>query len=260
MKKYLFILTSISLLTFFSCKGKDSELIKTNSGLQYIDLVEGDGEMPAKGDKVEVHYTGTLEDGTKFDSSLDRNSPFTFTLGVGQVIKGWDEGLATIKIGGKRKLVIPPELGYGSRETGKIPANSVLIFEVELLNIVKAFKDTDFDLPGREVLTDSGIRMIIHKEGSGSNPEKGQTVKVHFTLMLEDASRIQSTHDRGMPLEFQVGLGKVIKGWDESLMLMKKGTKSTVIIPSDLGYGDKQIGPIPANSILIFEIELVDFN
>ena len=235
-------------------------LINTDSGLQYMDLVLGDGETPNKGDKIEVHYTGTLEDGTKFDSSLDRDRPFTFTLGVGQVIKGWDEGLATMKIGGKRKLVIPSELGYGSRATGKIPANSVLIFEVELLNVVKAFKDSDFDLPGREVLTDSGIRMIVHKEGSGVTPKKGQTVKVHYTLILENAERIQSTHDRGKPFEFQVGEGKVIKGWDESLMLMKKGAKNTVIVPPELGYGERQLGPIPSNSILIFEIELVDFN
>ncbi|SVE34874.1 uncharacterized protein METZ01_LOCUS487728, partial [marine metagenome] len=196
MKIYLFILVSICSLIFFGCESKP-EVIKTDSGLQYIDLVIGDGEMPNKGDKVEVHYTGTLEDGTKFDSSLDRNKSFSFTLGAGQVIKGWDEGLATMKIGGKRKLIIPPELGYGSRATGTIPANSVLTFEVELLNVVKAFKDSDFDLPGREVLTDSGIRMIIHKEGSGVTPNKGQTVQVHYTLILENTDRIQSTHDRG---------------------------------------------------------------
>ena len=107
----------------------------TPSGLQYRDLVEGTGATPQAGQTVVVHYTGTLENGKKFDSSLDRNSPFQFRLGAGQVIKGWDEGLATMKVGGKRQLVIPPDLGYGNRAVGPIPAGSTLLFDVELLRI-----------------------------------------------------------------------------------------------------------------------------
>ena len=110
--------------------------VTTDSGLKYIDNKTGDGEYPNVGDKVVVHYTGTLEDGTKFDSSSDRGQPFEFTIGVGQVIKGWDEGVISMKIGGKRKLIIPPELAYGSRGAGRvIPPNATLIFEVELLDI-----------------------------------------------------------------------------------------------------------------------------
>lgn len=108
---------------------------KTETGLLYKDLVQGKGEMPQTGQKVVVHYTGTLEDGTKFDSSVDRKKPFEFVFGTGQVIKGWDQGLATMKTGGKRMLVIPPDLAYGNRAAGKIPPNSTLIFEVELLEI-----------------------------------------------------------------------------------------------------------------------------
>lgn len=107
----------------------------TPSGLQYIDLVEGDGESPKLGQQVKVHYTGTLEDGTKFDSSVDSGRPFEFPIGVGRVIKGWDEGVMTMKVGGKRKLVIPAELGYGSRGIGPIPPNATLIFDVELLDV-----------------------------------------------------------------------------------------------------------------------------
>jgi peptidylprolyl isomerase len=108
----------------------------TASGLKYIDVVEGDGASPTKGKKVTVHYTGTLEDGTKFDSSKDRNSPFSFTIGVGQVIEGWDEGVATMKVGGQRTLIVPPELGYGqSGAGGVIPPNATLIFDVELLKV-----------------------------------------------------------------------------------------------------------------------------
>lgn len=115
-------------------KGEDS-MIKTASGLQYIDIEEGTGSSPAKGQTCVVHYHGTLLDGTVFDSSKERGQPFEFQIGEGRVIKGWDEGVMTMKIGGKRKLVVPPDLAYGPRQMGKIPANSTLVFEVELLDI-----------------------------------------------------------------------------------------------------------------------------
>ncbi|MDX2230025.1 MAG: FKBP-type peptidyl-prolyl cis-trans isomerase [Leptolyngbyaceae cyanobacterium bins.349] len=107
--------------------------VTTPSGLKYLDMVEGSGETPQAGQTVTVHYTGTLENGSKFDSSRDRGTPFKFKLGAGQVIKGWDEGIASMKVGGRRQLVIPPTLGYGSRGVGPIPPDSTLIFDVELL-------------------------------------------------------------------------------------------------------------------------------
>ena len=110
--------------------------ITTPSGLKYIDEVEGAGESPKPGQMVTVHYTGTLEDGTKFDSSLDRGAPYTFQIGVGRVIRGWDEGVMSMKVGGKRRLIIPPDLGYGARGAGGlIPPNATLFFEVELLGV-----------------------------------------------------------------------------------------------------------------------------
>jgi peptidylprolyl isomerase len=108
----------------------------TESGLQYIDIEVGTGDTPQPGQTVEVHYTGWLADGTKFDSSLDRGQPFSFPIGTGQVIDGWDEGVASMKVGGKRRLIIPPELAYGEAGyPGVIPANAELIFDVELLAI-----------------------------------------------------------------------------------------------------------------------------
>jgi len=110
----------------------------TPSGLEYTDVTEGQGAVAKAGDRVEVHYTGTFPDGRKFDSSKDRNRPFGFQLGAGQVIKGWDEGVAGMKVGGTRTLVIPPDLGYGSRGAGGvIPPDATLHFEVELLGIGK---------------------------------------------------------------------------------------------------------------------------
>ena len=119
---------------WYSTKGNAGE-VTTASGLKYIDQVVGNGKSPSPGDRIKVHYTGTLKDGTKFDSSVDRNQPFEFVVGVVQVIKGWDEGLSTMKIGGKRKLIIPPNLGYGASGTPRIPPNSTLFFDVELLSI-----------------------------------------------------------------------------------------------------------------------------
>jgi len=115
---------------------KEQKEVTTASGLKYVDLKVGTGEEARAGDKVTVHYTGWLTDGTKFDSSVDRGQPFVFPLGARRVIRGWDEGVAGMKVGGKRKLTIPPDLGYGARGAGNvIPPNATLVFDVELLKV-----------------------------------------------------------------------------------------------------------------------------
>lgn len=127
------IITFAVMLIAVSCSKEKQTM---SNGLVIEDLKIGDGQEVEKFNIVTVNYTGLLENGTKFDSSLNPGrTPFRFTVGAGQVIKGWDEGLIGMKIGGKRKLTIPPELGYGSRDNGPIPANSTLIFEIDLLTI-----------------------------------------------------------------------------------------------------------------------------
>jgi peptidylprolyl isomerase len=128
-------------LVYFLTRGKgksnpgNGNEVTTASGLKYVDLMEGTGETPKPGQTVVVNYTGTLEDGTKFDSSKDSGHPFSFTIGGNGAIKGFEEGIRTMKVGGKRKLIIPPKIGYGEQARPKIPANSTLIFEVELVGI-----------------------------------------------------------------------------------------------------------------------------
>ena len=113
-----------------------ADKIKTASGLEYVDEVVGEGASPTAGQKVTVHYTGTFPDGRKFDSSRDRSQPFVFTIGKGQVIKGWDEGVATMKVGGRRILTVPSNLAYGTSGAGNaIPPNATLLFDVELLGV-----------------------------------------------------------------------------------------------------------------------------
>ena len=115
-----------------------AKTVTTASGLKYVDVKVGSGASPVKGKQVKVHYTGTLENGKKFDSSVDRNEPFSFVIGVGQVIPGWDEGVMSMKVGGKRKLIIPSKLGYGAAGAGGvIPPNATLLFDVELLDVAK---------------------------------------------------------------------------------------------------------------------------
>jgi peptidylprolyl isomerase len=114
----------------------DEQVIQTATGLEYVEILEGTGAPPKPGDSVSVHYTGWLKSGQKFDSSHDRGQPLVFPLGRGRVIKGWDEGVASMKVGGKRKLIIPAHLGYGDRAAGGvIPPGATLIFEVELVGI-----------------------------------------------------------------------------------------------------------------------------
>ena len=264
MKKIMMLIiiaTLVSINLFSVPKGEEMSYTKTNSGLEYVITEHGRGVLATAGSRVKVHYTGKLEDGTKFDSSLDRNEPFTFELGAGMVIKGWDEGFLLLHVGDKATLKIPPHLGYGERGAGSaIPPNATLIFEVELLEIMPVVKIKEFDIKGKvRSKTESGLEYILVSEGTGIKAAAGNTVSVHYTGYLEDGTIFDSSVKRDQPFSFVLGMGRVIKGWDEGVALMKIGDKVRLIIPSELGYGERGAGGvIPPNTTLIFDIELLE--
>jgi peptidylprolyl isomerase len=224
-----------------------------SNGLKIIDLQEGNGDTVKRGDTVEVNYTGWLITGKQFDSSLDRGRPAQFKLGSGQVIPGWDQGVPGMKVGGKRKLIIPPELAYGSNgRPPAVPPNMALIFEIEVLRIVPP--------AGSRPQNPGGARVKIDdvKVGTGREAKTGDTVTVHYTGRLVTGGKFDSSVDRGEPFTFKLGRGQVIQGWEQGVPGMKVGGKRKLTIPPELAYGEQGRPPtIPPDATLLFEIELL---
>ena len=238
----------------------EADLETTDDGLQYYDLVEGDGDSPVEGGTVSTNFTIWVqeEDGNRFIVSSEDNGPIPFTVGsVDTVFPGWDEGVRTMKVGGKRLLIVPPELALGQQGGGDIPPDATLIMEIELVEAKEPVKMTEVD-PADYIETDSGLKYFDIVEGDGPSPEQGQLVTVHYTGWLEDGTKFDSSLDRGQPFNFPLGTGSVIAGWDEGVATMKVGGKRQLVIPSDLGYGDAGSGTIPPGATLIFDVELLE--
>jgi FKBP-type peptidyl-prolyl cis-trans isomerase len=257
----IFIIGGLILL-YAALSGDGERTVVLRSGLRYVETERGSGDQPHPGDAVVVHYTGRLQDGTVFDSSLERN-PFVFVLGSGEVIPGWDLGFATMREGGERKLIVPPDLGYGPDGTidGTIPPNATLEFEVELVEIQPL---------GQEITTDSGLRYIDLEPGrterrEAVSPEPGDEVVVHYTGEFEDGTRFADTQAAGQGYRFLLGSGSEIDGFEEGVSTMKVGGLRRLIVPPSLGYGDQaeqfefqgQLITIAPNTTLIFEVRLI---
>ncbi len=273
---------------------KEQGLVYATSpdGIYYSTEERGEGERPKSGQFVAVHYTGKFLSGEVFDSSVERLVPLVFQIGKEQVIKGWDKGIPLYKKGGSGTLYLEPKLAYGNRKIGPIPANSPLIFDIELLGVfdTKAEADVFIDQKKAEAAkiisakkkektaaerttmqayadkqglkkvktTPTGLMYVMEEKGTGVAALKGQTVSVHYKGSLLNGMTFDSSYNRGEPISFILGEGQVIQGWDEGVALLKVGGKATFLIPSALAYGERAVGPIPANSILRFDVELMD--
>ncbi len=238
----------------------EGETITTASGLQ-VELVKaGDGPALEEGQLVEVHYVGSLDDGTVFDSSRDRGESFVFPLGITGIIPGWNEGIALLRIGDQARLILPPELAYGSQGAGGvIPPDATLTFDVEVLAVRPGPPENPRAVDeGDYTETDSGLRYFDFVVGEGAMPAEGQTVVVNYTGWLPDGTLFDSSLNRGQTFAFILGAGQVIPGWDEGLATMQVGGERQLVIPSSLGYGPQGSGPIPPDATLIFEVELVE--
>jgi FKBP-type peptidyl-prolyl cis-trans isomerase len=214
-------------------------------------------------------------DGKKFDSNVDSSfhhtQPFQLEVGKGSVIKGWDEGLQLLNVGGKATLYIPSTLAYGATERGPIPANSILIFDVEILDLPdqdvvddKIIKEYIAKNNIKATRTESGLYYVITQKGLGPNAKPGKKVTMNYTGKLLDGTTFDSNVDPKFshvaPFTFQLGSGQVIKGWDEGVQLLNMGEHATFIIPSGLAYGPGGNHGIPPNAVLLFDVELVSID
>jgi FKBP-type peptidyl-prolyl cis-trans isomerase len=250
--------------------------MKTASGLYYTIEKEGEGDNAKKGEVVTANYTGKLLEGKTFDSNTDSAfhhvQPYGFTVGKG--IRGWDEGLQLMKKGSKAVFYIPSTLAYGPQDQKGIPANSILVFNVEALNIESpAAQGEKDDKLLQEYFTknnitptktQSGMYYVITRKGLGPMAKPGKKVTMNYTGKLMDGTVFDSNTDPSKghvsPFSFTLGVGQVIRGWDEGVQLLNMGAKATFYLPSGMAYGPQGNQGIPPNSNLIFDVEMLSID
>jgi peptidylprolyl isomerase len=208
-------------------------------------------------------FSDWQSDSTKLAQKLEdtwvTGKPYKFVLGNGSFIKGSDEGIEGMKVGGTRTMIIPARLAYGKNRMGPVPPNSNLKLSVELLNVTDKITASMWNVDTTKIKkTKDGLKYIIVKEGTGKTADSGNIVTVHYTGYLKDSTKFDSSVERDEPFSFTVGKHQVIQGWDEGIRFLNKGAKARLIIPPSLAYGNNAIGTIPPNSTLIFDIEVLD--
>jgi FKBP-type peptidyl-prolyl cis-trans isomerase len=240
---------------------EDKDLVRTPSGLKFIDLRVGDGVAATPRSIVKVKYWSWLEAGQFLDSTEMQGEPATFQLDrMKPGWTGWAEGVSSMKVGGKRKLIIPPHLAHGERGTDQIPPQATLIFEVELLECVTpppkpplpSLADFDF------VTTDSGLKYHDLELGHGNGVAEGAQVRFRYQAWDQDGRWWRGTLEGDQPVRSAVPNPRFVKGWSEGVLGMKRGGKRLMIIPPDLAFGNRPVPGLKPGATLVMEVELVD--
>ncbi len=259
---------------------------KLPSGVYVVIGKEGSGDFAKTGFEVSMNYEKQALNGKKYDSNLDSTfnhvAPFKANVGQRQLLSGWEEGLQKFKKGSKGQIFIPSKWAYGNNKFGvrpndTIPANTIMKIDVEVLDMVDLIAAAKLlvekqDSEIKEFLkannlnatrTNSGLYYVITNEGNGANAAPGDEVTMNYTGMFLDGKKFDSNIDSAFnhvsPFKFTLGRGQVIRGWDEGVALLKKGSKAKLILPSAIAYGANGTGGIPGNSVLQFDVELVEF-
>ncbi len=259
----------------------------TASGLYFIETLTGKGAKIDTGVWVKAHFNVSLVDGKKVFSTLERGEPMEFEYGKKFDTPGFEEGVSRMLKGGKAILVVPSQIAFGESGRGAmVPPYSTVIYDVEIIDVVsKADHDkieaakkkeegakletnkkqegdlmkkylVDHKITGKP--TASGLIYVEKVKGTGTKAAAGKKVKVHYTGTLLNGTKFDSSRDRNEPFEFTLGQGQVIKGWDEGIAMMNVGGKATLVIPSNIAYGERDMGQIPPYSTLVFDVELMD--
>ncbi|MCS7075423.1 MAG: FKBP-type peptidyl-prolyl cis-trans isomerase [Bacteroidia bacterium] len=253
---------------------KAGQTHKTASGLEIATLLEGTGDIPKIGDIVQVYYRLAIKDGKILASNQEKGNPPVFIkIGSGNYIKALDETLLLMKAGTRVNVTIPPSMGFGKASIDhEVPSNTTLMLELLLIdpnqtkkttdntsitnNTTPSSKPVEFD-ENKAIKSATGLKVLITQDGKGEKPNTGDSVYVHYRGTLENGNEFDSSYRRNQPFGFRIGTGQVIKGWDEGIAMLNEGAKAILKIPPQLAYGERAVGTIPANSTLIFEVELV---
>lgn len=271
----LFITLLFTIFTIVGCSNKN-DVVKKESGLMFVDDTVGTGNVAKKGEFISIHFRAWLikdstnifsdwsKDTTRTKSRLGDsysfNRPIKYILGPeGGFVKGSTEGIEGMKVGGTRTIIIPSKLAYGETGFRTIPPNSDIKLVVQLLNAHELTKVEPWEVDSTKYkTTKSGLKYIALKQGTGPMPDSGDVISLHYSGYLTNGKKFDSSVERGEPITYPFKIQPMIPGWQEGTAMMNKGSKYRLLIPSKLAYGERAMGQIPANSTLMFDVEMVD--
>ena len=228
--------------------------------LEIEDLIPGTGQTAQAGDFLTMHYVGVRQtDGGQFDASWDRGSTFAFTLGAGRVIQGWDQGIVGMQEGGRRLLSIPADLAYGTQSPSPdIPADSDLVFVVDLIDVATPPDVQNADAPVTELVVE------VLTEGTGTEIAAGMLLEVHYVLMAQETGEIfDSSWQSGSPIQYQIppdDTAGPLPGWDQALLGRNVGDHVRVVMPPELGLGERAADVVGADGTLVSEVTIISAN